>query len=232
MEMRAKKDTCFVILPGFDQDNTPVLKIQEELERLGYTAVAKGFWGGDSAVFSRLTIEESTAGVTALIKDLKQKYTQVVGIGISLGGALLLEHAKKNTDLAFIVSVGTPFRLKYKYLIGFALFTAFPFLSLMWRTVGYNSKWLASRRVVRYLNVEFTKDLSSITTPTLFLQSTYDYVVRSRNNEKYIVEMQSTTKEQVFVPNTNHIMECNGPIIISHINEFCKRNSLGLTTPL
>lgn len=122
--MLNKADFCFILLPGFSPDDVPVKGIKADIEKLGYAAVAANFWGvkprgghapggNDPAInLSTLTIEECKSGVTSLIDKARQKYKYVVGIGISLGGALLLEHAKEHDDLFCVVSVGTPFSIK------------------------------------------------------------------------------------------------------------------------
>ena len=107
--------SCFIILPGFAPDNVPVLHLKEILEEKGFAAVASNFFGSEPVEdFSRLTIENCQKNMADLINASKKKYKNVYGIGVSLGGALLLEYAKKENGLDAIVSIGSPFKLRNK----------------------------------------------------------------------------------------------------------------------
>ena len=106
---------CFIILPGFAPDNMPGLHLKEILEEKGFAAIATNFYGERSVEdFSLLSIEDCQKNIADLISTSKKRYKNVFGIGISLGGALLLEYAKKENGLDAIVSIGSPFKLKNK----------------------------------------------------------------------------------------------------------------------
>ncbi len=161
-----KKDICFLLLPGFAPDAIPVLGIKAHLEEMGYNAVATNFWGNFLLQdFSKLTIENCKEGIAKQIDELSAQYTHVIGIGVSLGGALLLEYAKENNKLHCIISIGTPFELKQKFLIkvGFALYPIF-----LWRW-KFLQRFKSQRpiplpaapMVARYLTGDFLKNMEN-----------------------------------------------------------------------
>ncbi len=97
------------------------MPIGEYLKGLGYATVVVNFCGDNTTTdFSKLRIEDCLRNIGALIREAK-KLHPVVGVGISLGGALLIEHAKSHSDLNCIANIGTPFRLKKSGLISVAV---------------------------------------------------------------------------------------------------------------
>src|ERR1035437_3431620 len=131
--MSQNNKIAFIVIPGFAPDNYPVIHLRDKLISLGYHAVAIPFWG-DARIhnLSDLTIEQCEEGVANVISSLLKEYEYVIGIGISLGAALLIEYAKIHDDLSHIVSIGTPFKLKNRMIIKL-LFLLYPLINLLWQ---------------------------------------------------------------------------------------------------
>src|SRR5271154_6359008 len=126
---------CFIVLPGLAPDPLSLVPLQKYLEARGYPVILTNFTGDlTTKDFSKVTIDGCLEKIGVLIKEAKQKYPVVVGIGISLGGALFIEYAKTHTDLDYIVSVGTPFKLKNRWLLYTAVALA-PVLHPLWKLV-------------------------------------------------------------------------------------------------
>ena len=130
---QTRAQLCFIVLPGLSPDSLPVVPIKTYLEEQGYSAIVTNFCGDNTTTdFSKLQIEDCLKNIGALIKKAKRQYSHVAGIGISLGGALLIEHAKTHSDLDFIVSIGTPFKLRKVTLISLAVALA-PIIHPIWK---------------------------------------------------------------------------------------------------
>lgn len=223
----ARSKTCFVLLPGLAPDNLPVLRLKEALERRGYVALASNFYGGINVNdFSSLTIQQCTAAVSDVIRNAKIKHQKVVGIGISLGGALLIEHAKKHGDLDGILSIGTPFKLNSRHLIKLGQ-VLIPFIHPVWRHFQkYKSLRLfpigAASMVIDYIEKEFNKNLELVTTPTLFLHSKKDRISSCDVVPEFMAKLSSASKNLIILGNGNHTIDSDPDLVIRHAEAFFK----------
>jgi esterase/lipase len=204
------KSTCFILLPGFSPDNYPVQDLKEQLEDKGYQALASNFYGPDKITnFSDLTSQDCQDNICAMIAEAKKKYETVVGIGISLGGALLLEHAKKNENLDAVISIGTPFKLKNVRLINTAE-KFIPIIKPFWLAIDRRKRRLppinATKMVMNYLCREFPADLEKISVPVLLLHSKKDHVTDHHVLENYFQKIGSRKKRLVFFDNGGHVI--------------------------
>src|ERR1700735_5355596 len=172
-------DACFIVLPGLAPDPLSVVPLKTYLEEEGYAAAVTNFCGDNTTTdFSKLTIEECLEKIGALIREAKKKHAIVVGIGISLGGALLIEHAKTHTDLDYIASIGTPFRLKKSGLIRLALPIA-PAIHAVWKFFQPSQRRRplpveALPMAMDFFEGRFLKNLDKVKSPILFMHSKTD----------------------------------------------------------
>jgi len=216
---------CFILIAGFAPDETPVLELKKSLEKRGYDAIAKGFFGNMmNQDFHLFTADECIKNISKLIDDAKCKYDKVFGIGISLGGSFLLEYAKKKNNLDGIASIGTPFQLKKQGLIRIGQIF-FPFVYPVWKQLQKIKKLRllpigASNMVVEYLQNDFIKGLDTITTPLLFLHSKKDPVTDYRAIEKFSAQIPSVRKKTVFFDNGNHVINNDAESIITQVLDF------------
>lgn len=226
---KMNKNVCFVLLPGFSVDNFSVLGLKKALENFGYNAIATNFFGEKKVDdFLNLTMEESVANISELINKSSDKCERVFGIGISLGGALLMEHAKKFDNLSGIVSIGTPFRLKKRKLISLSQLL-FPILYPIWKQLQKIKKlqlvpYGASEQVVSYLEGKFLENLNAVTVPILFLHSQKDGVTDYRALEEYVPVLSGERKEIIYFKNGNHVINDDPEIIARHAMNFFKLN--------
>lgn len=217
--------TCFILLPGFSPDHIPVLALKEALEKRGYAAIASSFFG-DSVFenFSKLTIQQCHENISYLINSTAQKYERVIGIGISLGGALLLEHAKTNRILHGIASIGTPFRLKYRSFMRIGEIVL-PFVYPLWEKFERHKTLRpvpigAGPQVIEYLENDFLQNLEKITIPILFIHSKKDFVTDYRVLPEYLEKIGSEKKQSIISENGNHVIDHDPDMLIKHISTF------------
>jgi esterase/lipase len=232
MKAAPRSATCLLLLPGFSPDNVPVIPLKQDLERAGFSVVAANFWGEKNVDdLSALTADFCTRGVTDTITRLTKQYRSVIGIGISLGGALLIEHAKKHNDLAGIISIGTPFCLKNKWFIKLAL-ALFPITRFV---VGIINRFLSRRlppiesakEIFGYLRRAFLHNLGNVTTPLLLIQSGNDGVTDSRCSKRYVHQFGSKEKDLKFIDGKNHVFEYDGGAFMHEVVAFCDTHGPG-----
>jgi esterase/lipase len=221
----SRENLCFILLPGFAPDTVPVQALRGRLEALGYAVMASNFWGEERTPdFPRLTAADCHNSINALVKLAKQKFPVVIGIGISLGGALLIEHAKHNSDLDCIVSVGTPFRLKHKKLmaVGFSLL---PIIYPLWKVFD-SIKALrltpigTAKMIVGYLETDFLNDFYKITTPVLLLHSQKDEVTDYKVVGEFSKKFVNAHTKVMMLGNGNHVINYDAEMIINGALSF------------
>jgi esterase/lipase len=216
---------CFVLIAGFSSDAQQIWKLGDVLKLAGYSVVIGSFYGKTEVDdFSRLTEEECIDNISALINKATEKYERVYGLGISLGGALLLEYAKKENRLSGIVSVGTPFLLRNIRYIRFGI-KFFPIIYPVWKHLQKIKKFRLSpigavSMAVNYMEGKFLENLDRITTPTLFLHSKRDSVTDYRVLEKYAAMLSVTKHETIYFNNGNHVVDDNPMLIAKHAVDF------------
>lgn len=209
---------CFVLIAGFSSDSEQILKLGDVLRLAGYSVAISSFYGETEVDnFAMLTENECINNISALINRLADNYERVYGIGISLGGALLLEYAKKENRLSGIVSVGTPFLLKnIKWIRRGINFS--PIIYPIWKHLQRIKKLRLSpigavAMAVDYMEGKFLKNLDKITTPTLFLHSKKDSVTDYRVLPKYTAMLSAAKHKTIYFDNGNHVVD-NDPELI------------------
>jgi esterase/lipase len=216
---------CFVLLPGFAPDYVQVLGLRESLKKHGFDVVASSFFGNtDIDDFSHLTAEDCIENISKIIDEASEKYDLVFGIGISIGGALLLENAKNNNNIKGVVSIGTPFRLKHRKLIRVGQKIC-PVIHPLWNQLQKYKKLRllpigAGDMIVNYLEGKFLENLNSIEIPALFLHSKEDKVTDYKALSEFVPKLLSTNKKIIFFDNGNHVIGYNSELIIKNALSF------------
>ena len=125
--------TYFILVSGFSADHVEAIKLQKSLHKLGFSADPISFYGEKYINdFTYLEIADCIKNISDFINKKSEQYENVYGIGISLGGALLLEHAKSNHNLKGIASIGTPFKIVNSNQIRFGLIFL-PLFYFIWK---------------------------------------------------------------------------------------------------
>jgi esterase/lipase len=217
--------SCFIILPGFSPDNIPVLHLKELLEEKGFSAIATNFYGSAAVEdFSLLSIEDCQKNIADLINSSKKKYKKVYGIGVSLGGALLLEYAKKENGLDAIVSIGSPFKLRNKKKI-FVARKILPLIVPVWKKLEKIKKLRPiplgfAEEMITYLEGDFIKHLESIKTPVLFIHSKKDWVTDHKAAEEFSQKISNKRNQFIYFDNGGHVINGNSGKVVGYIIEF------------
>lgn len=217
---------AFVILTGFSPDTREALNIKKYLGSLGYSALVSNFWGHPAPKdLSTLSVEHSVKRLGELVKKAKQQYSQkIIGIGICLGGAFLMEYAKTQNNLDCIVSIGTPFKLKKKKLID-ATVKIFPFISPVWKALK-KFKRLRLRPVetgkmlLSYLEGQFLEGFDKIRTPVLFMHSRRDRLTDFKALGEYTQKFTACRKQVIVFEKVNHVINYDSQKIVENVFKF------------
>ena len=221
----AYSQPCFIVLPGLAPDPLSVIPIKTYLEKQGYAAVVTNFCGDNTTKdFSKLQIEDCLKNIAALIQETKKRHRIVVGIGISLGGALLIEHAKTYSDLDYIASIGTPFKLKKSGLISLGTVLA-PILHPIWKFFvrSQRSRPLPVEAIpmaMRFFEGRFLDDLDKIKSPILFMHSKRDPATDYKALLKYVQKISNARTKIMLSKNGDHQMNYDPVTITKNVLDF------------
>lgn len=220
-----KSKIHFILVAGYSADNLEAEKLKKNLEKDGFSADAISFYGENyQDDFSHLKISDCITNISKLINKRSLQYEEVFGIGISLGGSLLLEHAKKYTNLKSIVCVGVPFKLKKIKIIHIGQ-KFLPLILPLWNHLQKIKKLRLSpigsaKMVIEYLEKEALENLNSIKTPVLLIHSKKDPVSDYRVIPEFFNIISSTQKKIIFFDNGNHVVDHDFNSIIKHTLDF------------
>lgn len=215
----------FVLIAGFSADNLEAEKLKKNLEKEGFSADAISFYGeGYRDDFSGMTISECMKNVSRAINDACEKYPTVYGIGISLGGSLLLEHAKKYANLKGIAGVGVPFKLRKIKLIRLGQ-KFIPIILPLWNHLQKIKKLRLSpvgavNMTIEYLEGDALKNLNHIKTPVLLIHSKKDPVSDYQALPKFFNIIPSIKKKIIFFDNGNHVVDHDFSLVAKHALDF------------
>ena len=226
-----KSKIHFVLVAGFSSDHKEAYGLKNSLMKLGYSAYAISFYGKDYMDdFTYLTREQCIANVSQYIDDCCEECDEVYGIGISLGGCLLLEYAKNKSRLKGVVSIGTPFKLKKRFLITIAQFML-PVFYPAWKRLQKVKKLRlspvgAGKEMISYMEHEFIQGLEKVKTPVLFLQSKKDKVTDWHALEENFGKIGSPIKEIEYFHNGRHVIDHDPDLVAGMCLEFFEKNSI------
>lgn len=218
--MNTNEKICFAILPGFAVSSMPVAPVENYIRSKGYLVYSSNYWGdGKVEDFSKLSVDECIEGIHAFIQSVKaQTDHKIIGMGVSLGGALYIEYAKRYNDLDYIVSIGTPFKLKNGVPIAIANFLI-PFIKYFWRNSPDMVILDSSGMVIDFFKGPLLKDLDKVKTPILFLHSKQDGITYFSALIKNIPKFVNAKTHLVVFENKDHVINYDAKAILFSISE-------------
>lgn len=225
MTEKEESKAHFVLVAGLSSDHQEPLGLKACLEKRGYTADAISFYGdGYIDDFTDLRIEDCIANVSAHINRCTEHSGTVYGVGISLGGTLLIEHAKRFDNLAGIASIGTPYELKSKRSVAFGR-RLIPFAYPVWRRLQKVKRLRllplgVVARMLDYLATGAHMRLAAVRTPVVLLHSKEDQVSDYRALPMLLDALSSERKEIRFFENGNHVINHDPDLVIRSVLEF------------
>lgn len=220
-----KSKIHFILVAGYSADNLEAEKLKKNLEKEGFSADAISFYGeGYRDDFSHLKISGCLTNISELINKRVLQYEEVFGIGISLGGSLLMEHAKKFDNLNGIIGIGVPFKLRKIKLIRIGQ-KLLPIILPIWNYLQKIKKLRlspmgAANMTIEYLEGDSLKNLDRIKTPVLLIHSKKDPVSDYQALPKFFNIISSIKKKMIFLNNGSHVANHDFDSMARYILDF------------
>jgi len=173
--------------------------------------------------------------------ELKKTCDKVYIAGTSIGGNLALIFATEQTDIAGLVVMAAPYKMRYEPLL---LFFAKMLLRLkkkyrkkiypptfgvsttITRLISYQSYPVASVLEAFEAVREARKNLFKITQPCLIMQSTHDHIVAKNSLENIYKGLGSRKKEKKYIEKAYHtfISDIKNEHVFENILNFLSEN--------
>lgn len=174
-------------------------------------------------------------------QKLKETCAQVYVGGTSIGGALSLLFAQKNSDVAGLVIMATPYRMRLESI---ALFFAkmlvaakkkyrkkvypptFGLATTITRLISYQKYPVKSVLEAFEIVRESRKNLFKVLQPCLIMQSTHDHIVHKKSLELIYEKISSKVKKKKYIEKAYHtfISDVKNEHIFEDILEFLDEN--------
>lgn len=151
-------------------------------------------------------------------KELRQECGKVFVCGTSIGGSLALLYAQQNPEVAGIVPMATPYKLKYETFVMFfsriiskiknyhrkIYPPTFGGRNIITRTVSYQTYPMSNVEEVVSLVRKSRNNLSKIFQPCFVLQSTTDHMVSKNSMEEIYAGVRSEKKNKKWIKHHYH----------------------------
>jgi carboxylesterase len=173
-------------------------------------------------------------------QELRKDYTQIYVIGNSLGANLVVALAKNRADIAGLVLLAMPYKIRMEKWL-FFLFKTTKFLKPYYKKV-YPSGFGSAINIARSISYQIfptksilevfklvkisRKELSKITQPCLIMQSSSDHVVTYKSLEQIYATINSSIKKKKYIDEAYHtfISDIKNKYVFQDILEFLKDN--------
>jgi len=231
-----------LLIHGWTSTPYEVRRLGKYLNENGYT-VSGPMLRGHGTVPKNLEgvkwtdwLAESESAFDALQKECGQVYVAGTSIGGNL--AVLLSGRKKN--IAGLVLMATPYRLKFEpVVVAFAKMVSrfkkynkkfypptFGVATTITRLISYQTYPIASALETFDLVRESRRRLAEVTEPCLIMQSTSDHIVRKNSIEKIFQKISSVNKEKRYVKRAYHtfISDIKNEHVFEDILNFLEKN--------
>ncbi|KKP94892.1 MAG: Carboxylesterase [Candidatus Moranbacteria bacterium GW2011_GWE1_36_7] len=181
-------------------------------------------------------IDDIESGYAVLKKSCGKVY---IG-GTSIGANLAMEFAKKEKNIAGLVIMAAPYKLKYENIVIFfakvlRIFKkyhrkyyppTFGVSTTITRLISYQSYPISSSLETFSLIRDSRKRLDLITQPILVMQSTHDHIVQKNSLESIYAGVGSKIKKKIYIKKAYHtfISDIKNEHVFEDIINFLNEN--------
>jgi carboxylesterase len=233
-----------LLVHGWSSTAYEVRRLGKYLNENGYTVYGLMLSGHGTVPkdLENVTAQDWIDDVERGYGKLKETCQQVYVAGTSIGASIALILAEQEKEMAGIVLMATPYRLRFER-IG----VAFVKLSLLFSPKQYRTKFYpptfgASDSVTRLISYQqypvasvlevfklvqrARKNLASISQPCLLLQSTHDHMVSRESMEKIFEKISSKIKKKIYIQKAYHtfIPDIKNEHVFQDILDFLNEN--------
>lgn len=232
-----------LLVHGWTSTPYEVRRLGEYLNEAGYT-VSGIQLSGHGTVPKDLEDVEWTDWVIDVkngFNKLSETCDKVYIGGTSIGANLALNFAKENKEVAGLIVMAAPYKMKFEPI---ALMVAqtlvkmkkkyrkkfypptFGLSTTITRLISYQSYPVKSVLEAFECVKEARKDLSTVTQPCFILQSTHDHIVSGHSLEKIYSEIGSEIKKKKYIEKAYHtfISDIKNEHVFEDILQFLNEN--------
>ncbi|KKQ53196.1 MAG: Carboxylesterase [Parcubacteria group bacterium GW2011_GWD2_38_11] len=173
--------------------------------------------------------------------ELKKTCDKVYIGGTSIGGNLALLFAKEQKDIAGLVIMATPYKMRFESLGLFFIKImlklkkkyrrkfyppTFGLSTTITRLISYQTYPVASVLQAFEIVREMRKDLAVISQPVLIMQSTHDHIVEKNSMENIYKKVGSEIKKKIYIKKAYHtfISDIKNEHVFEDILRFLEDN--------
>lgn len=233
---------AILLVHGWTSTAYEVRRLGQFLNSAGYTTAGPMLTGHGTTYkdLENVRIEDWLADIERIFMDLKKKHQQVYIIGTSIGSNLAVVFAADRIDVAGLVLLATPYRLKLemvtvrlaKIMNIFVTYKkkfyppTFGLSTTITRLISYQTYPLVSAletfRIIEKSRGVFEK----IIQPCLMMQSTHDHVIAKSSLEEIYNRIKSPVKKKRYVKQAYHtfISDVKNEYVFKDILEFLENN--------
>lgn len=233
-----------LLVHGWSSTAYEVRRLGKYLNENGYTVYGLMLSGHGTVPkdLEDVTAQDWIDDVEKGYSKLKETCQQIYVAGTSIGASIALILAEQEKEMAGIVLMATPYRLRFER-IGIALVKlALFFNPKQYRTKFYPPTFGASDSVTRLISYQqypvasvlevfklvqrARKNLASISQPCLLLQSTHDHMVGKDSMEKIYNKISSKIKKKIYIHKAYHtfIPDIKNEHVFQDILDFIENN--------
>ncbi len=231
-----------LLIHGWTATPYEVRRLGVYLNENGYTALAPLLSGHGTKPQDLENIKwtDWLKDVIKAYQELKKNYTQVYIVGNSLGANLAVALAKDRADIAGLVLLAMPYKIRMeKWLFFLAQITkslkpyhkkfyppTFGSATTITRVISYQTYPTKSVLEVFKLVKISRKELNKITQPCLIMQSSSDHVVTYKSLEQIYATINSSVKEKKYIHKAYHtfISDIKNEHVFQDILNFLEAN--------
>jgi carboxylesterase len=233
-----------LLVHGWSSTAYEVRRLGKYLNENGYTVYGLMLSGHGTVPkdLENVTSQDWIADVEKGYSKLKETCQQVYVAGTSIGASIALILAEQEKEMAGIVLMATPYRLRFERMGVFFVKLALFFNRKQYRTKFYPPTFGASDSVTRLISYQqypvasvlevfklvqgARKNLASISQPCLLLQSTHDHMVSKDSMEKIYAKISSKIKKKIYIHKAYHtfIPDIKNEHVFRDILNFLEEN--------
>jgi carboxylesterase len=233
-----------LLVHGWSSTAYEVRRLGKYLNENGYTVYGLMLAGHGTVPrdLENVKAEDWIADVEKGYAKLKTTCDKVYVAGTSIGASIALILAEQEKEMAGLVLMATPHKLRFEK-IGVALVKlVLLFNSKQYRTKFYPPTFGASDSITRMISYQSypvasvlevfelvrraRKNLGSISQPCLLMQSTHDHMVAKDSMEKIYAKINSKQKKKIYIQKAYHtfIPDIKNEHVFRDILEFLDSN--------
>jgi len=231
-----------ILVHGWSSTAYEVRRLGEFLNEKGYTVYGPMLRGHGTQPedLENVKWEEWLSDLEGTYEKLEKEVSQIYVGGTSIGSCLALLLAQKKKNIAGLVLMAAPFKIRFeKLLVLFAKLTVnikpfnqkvypptFGASTTITRLISYQKYSVRSALETFELVEEARKNLEQITQPCLLIQSGSDHIVTKKSLEEIYNRISSGIKRKKYVKKAYHtfISDIKNEYVFEDILSFLNEN--------